>query len=409
MSLVYLLAQDDFDIRAITVSGTGLVHCDAGVDQVLGLLELVGADDVPVACGPDRPLEGFNAFPTSWRVGADELYGLDLPAGGKPVNLSAPELIVSVVGASDRRVLVYADGPQTNLASALRLDPSIAEKIERVFAMGGAFDVAGNTDRNPDAEWNIWVDPVAADEVFRSLPVTLVPLDATNQVPLHIFHLAALEEAAVTPGGRAMVTMLQGNEQLAFGGLFFWDQLTAGLLVDTTLGSAEERMVEVIVGDDRTTAGATRFADAGSPVNVVTDVDASRFETEFLSTIAGTEIGSIETVTDMVFGFDGDEWSVQVPAEAAPGTFTVDLSNGGEGDVLVVFGWLIEGGTLDDAEAWDSIDQPPFYDFERAIATGPATQIYAVVELTEPRDYVLYGLDFLGGRPTLIGVITVSD
>lgn len=199
MSILFLLAQEDLDVRAITVSGTGLVHCEAGVEQVLGLLALVGADSVPVACGPEDPVAGFNTFPVSWRNGADAAYGLELPPGENPARLDAPDLIASVISEALTPVVVYADGPQTNLAYALLTDPTIADNVEMAYLMGGAIDVGGNSIRNPTAEWNIWVDPVAADEVLRSgIPITLVTLDATNQVPLHLFHLAPEAFSSIT-------------------------------------------------------------------------------------------------------------------------------------------------------------------------------------------------------------------
>lgn len=408
MSVLYLLAEETYDIRAITVSGTGLVHCDRGVEQVLGLLALVGADHVPVACGPENPLEGHNRFPLDWRMGADDLYGLELPEGGAPSVLSAPELIASAIAESDVPVVVYADGPQTNLASALRLDPSIAANVERVVAMGGAFDAAGNAGPNPDAEWNVWVDPVAAAEVFGVLPVTLVPLDATNQVPLNLFHLAALEKSVASPAGRAVVTMLDGNEQLAFGGLFFWDQLAAALLVDPTYATVEHRTVEVVLDDDRRVAGVTRTAAGGSPMEVAVDVDTARFETEFLSVIAGADVGPIVMDADWLVAFDGDAWSVAIPAELPSGRFIVELANDGGGDVVAVFGWLTGGATLQDAEAWESIDQPPFYEFEDAAFAAAGTRTFAFVDLPEPRDYVFYGLDFAASRATMLAAVEVA-
>ena len=86
---------------------------------------------------------------------------------------------------------IVALGPLTNLAEALLATPSLADKIARIVIMGGALRVAGNIrELNPRiensfAEWNIFCDPYAADVVFQSgAPITLVPLDATNQAPL---------------------------------------------------------------------------------------------------------------------------------------------------------------------------------------------------------------------------------
>jgi len=84
---------------------------------------------------------------------------------------------------------VFVSGSHTNLAESLRLDPGIGEHILGVYLMGGSVYVPGNIEsdwpeiHNTVAEWNIWVDPLAASEVFTSgLPLHLIPIDATNQV-----------------------------------------------------------------------------------------------------------------------------------------------------------------------------------------------------------------------------------
>ena len=74
---------------------------------------------------------------------------------------------------------IVAVGPLTNVASALRRAPRIGDGIERIAIMGGAIGL-GNT--TPSAEFNIHVDPEAADEVFRAgIPITLVPLEVTHR------------------------------------------------------------------------------------------------------------------------------------------------------------------------------------------------------------------------------------
>jgi inosine-uridine nucleoside N-ribohydrolase len=410
MSILYLLEQEGLNILAITVSGTGLVHCDAGVEQVLGLLNLVEADPVPVACGPENPLEGFNAFPTSWRVGADEAYGLELPPGNEASSMSAPELLALAISESSRPVVIYADGPQTNLASALRLDPDISQNVERAFVMGGAIDVAGNTTRNPDAEWNIWVDPVAASEVFRSgIPVTLVPLDATNQVPLNTFHLTALEEHQSTPGGEAVVAMLQENDQVAAGGLYFWDQLTAALLVDETLATGSARTIEVVLDQDRTAAGVTVDSAAGSEMTVIDSVDTGRFETHFLSAIAGEDVGPIMIDADWTGSHDGTEWTVDLPGSLHMGRYSVQIENTGDRDAGLVVGYLTDGATVQDIVDWESREQPPFYEVTGVVFVAQGSSTVSLVEIDVPATYVLVGFEDSDDLPDILASYEVTE
>ena len=104
--------------------------------------------------------------------------------------------------AATEPVTLITLGPLTNVAAALQLDDGLAADIERVVVMGGAFDVAGNTAgaqpppaRNV-AEWNIYADPAAARDVVQAeLPLTFVPLDATNRVPLDRVRAASGDRA----------------------------------------------------------------------------------------------------------------------------------------------------------------------------------------------------------------------
>lgn len=410
MSILYFLEQEELNVLAITVSGTGLVHCDAGVDQVLGLLALVGADPVPVACGPEEPIAGFNSFPTSWRAGADDAYGLVLPAGNEASTSSAPELLASVIAESPKPVVVYADGPQTNLAHALMLDPGLVENVERAFVMGGAIEVSGNAIRNPEAEWNIWVDPVAADEVFRSgMPITLVTLDATNQVPLNLFHLAALEEHQSSPAAEAVVTMLQGNDQIATGGLYFWDQLTAALLVDETLATSSERSVEVVLSDDRATAGVTIEDSTGTPMDVIETVDVQGFETHFLSVIAGTDVGPVVVEADWNGVFDGTEWSMDLPDSLRTGRYSVQIENRGERDAGLVVGYLTEGATVQDMWDWESRDQPPFYEVTGFVFVTAGSSLVSAVDIDIPATYVFVGFEDSEAVPDILASYEVTE
>ena len=74
-SALFLLSHPNVDVRAITVTGTGEVHCGPGVEYALGLVALSGHEDIPVACGRETPLAGNHVFPAEWRKSADEGYG----------------------------------------------------------------------------------------------------------------------------------------------------------------------------------------------------------------------------------------------------------------------------------------------------------------------------------------------
>jgi inosine-uridine nucleoside N-ribohydrolase len=189
LALLYFLNNPNFDVRAVTVS-CGEAHPELFAPHVQQLLEKIGRADIPVGAGRATPLEGNNVFPDPWRQASDNFWGISLPE--VTINQeprSAAELIIETINKSPQPVMVFVSGTHTNLAEAFRLDPSIKGHIREVQIMGGSIHVPGNIKSdwpaidNSVAEWNIWVDPVAAREVFTSgIPLHLNPLDATKQV-----------------------------------------------------------------------------------------------------------------------------------------------------------------------------------------------------------------------------------
>jgi len=189
IALMYFLRNPLYEVRAVTVS-QGEAHPKLFAEHLAQFLAELGRDNIPVGFGRDTPLEGDNAFPEPWRNASDLFYEIDLL---ESVGVSAPrpasQLFIETLSQSTEPILVFVSGTHTNLAEALRIDPNIRENIRGVYVMGGNIYVPGNIENdwpeihNAVAEWNVWVDPVAAREVFTAgLPIHLVPLDATNQI-----------------------------------------------------------------------------------------------------------------------------------------------------------------------------------------------------------------------------------
>lgn len=197
-ALAYLLSKPEFDLQAITMShGVARPESESfqtGLKQLLGRLEVT---DVPVGIGSAILLAGNNAFPEFIRNDADKFYApfVSVPAAIPDIEFTtAAELIVETVNSSPDPVAIFSAGSFTNLAQALRIDPSIVDNISVVQTMGGAVNVPGNlgvTDEPPFstnqvAEFNVWTDPLAASEVFaageKGLNIHMMPLDGTNQV-----------------------------------------------------------------------------------------------------------------------------------------------------------------------------------------------------------------------------------
>lgn len=287
---LFLMAHPNVDLKAITVSGTGEAHCQPGVANALGLVALSARAGIPVACGRETPLAGNHAFPEAWRLSADKVYGVSIPAGGQASPSSAPDLIAEVIQESDKPISIVATGPLTNIAEAIQKVPGIVSKVKMIYIMGGAINVRGNVGseslgiQNEIAEWNIYIDPRAANIVFDSgIPITLVPLDATRDVPVTRKFHQVLGDHFTTPAAKFVYDLIEANlDFVDSGGFQFWDSLTAAIFTDESLVSFEEMQL-VVLEDEGPQSGFTKPDEGGANVRVAVGADKGEFEKLFLT------------------------------------------------------------------------------------------------------------------------------
>ena len=138
----------------------------------------------------------------------------------------------------------------------------------------------------------MWVDPLAAKEVIEGMQVTLVPLDATDDVPFTTFFVDALAEHATSPGAEAAHQIILANEDIFTGpGYAFWDTLATALVFRPELATWDEAPVLVTASQDAVAGWIDRW-DEGKSVRFASTVpDPLAFEREYLSVLTG------ETVT----------------------------------------------------------------------------------------------------------------
>ncbi len=183
-ALGFLAARPDVELLAVTMPATGEADCSPGAVTTRAILDAAGRVDVPIGCGGE-PLDGTNEWPTQWSESADALAAIVAPGAGEPTYHDAESMLLETLTAADAPVTIVALGPLTNIAAVLQTDPSLADRIEQIIVMGGAVSVAGNVEPDRAAEWNFHAHPGAAQSVIDSgVPIALVPLDATDQVPL---------------------------------------------------------------------------------------------------------------------------------------------------------------------------------------------------------------------------------
>jgi purine nucleosidase len=163
------------------------------------VMELAGRTDVPICAGADRPLDV--PLVTAEHVHGDTgLNGVELPDPTLALDpRHAVDFIVQTLREREAGTVTLCPlGPLTNIALALRQAPDIAPRIRRIVLMGGGCFEGGNV--TPAAEFNIYVDPQAAHEVFTSgVPITMAPLDVTHEA----LTTAARIEAIRSIGNRA--------------------------------------------------------------------------------------------------------------------------------------------------------------------------------------------------------------
>lgn len=289
-SALFLLSHPNVDVRAITVTGTGEVHCGPGVEYALGLVALSGHAEIPIACGRETPLAGNHVFPAEWRQDADEGYGVAMPKGGDPSDLSAADVIIELAQNSEEPITIVAVGPLTNLAEAFQKAPQISANIAEIYIMGGAVEVEGNVGNsgvginNEYAEWNIYIDPFAANVVFNSgAPIILVPLDATKDVPITRRFHRALGDNRNTPSANLVHDILTANlDFVDSGGFQFWDSLTSAIFTDPSVATFEEFQLTV-VEEEGPESGYTKPDPNGATIKVATSASREKFESLLLT------------------------------------------------------------------------------------------------------------------------------
>ena len=272
MAIAFLLARRDVNIEAITVCN-GLAHVDQGARNVLRLLELSGREEIPVFVGQSSPLQGQASFPAPWRKTSDSLLESDLPRSRlAPKQESATDFLIRRLKRGNKNVRLLALGPLTNIGQVLQKAPESSRTIEELVISGGAVDVPGNlgdggyfkTD-NVTAEWNMFVDPLAAWLVLQAgIQTTFVPLDVTNRVQIDGDFLRTFEGSHRGPLARLVYNILDASREYIETGFYFaWDPLVAAIFVEP--GIATLRPTAIKICRDTPYEGRTEAVQGGKP------------------------------------------------------------------------------------------------------------------------------------------------
>ena len=292
MAILYLLNTPRVDIKAITTVGDGMSRWEYGARNISNLLELAEYPRIPVSYGARKSLSPAGTFPTQWRNEVDDVMGIKLPTNPvNPVQVRSPELMADIILKSPIKVNILCIAPMTNLALALAKTPAIKENIERIYIMGGAVLIPGNVVgrpqgfRNRVAEYNIFLDAKAAQDVFDSgIPITLVPLDAMQHVPITKQFLDRLAEKRKTSSANFVYEITKPYVDMQRVRTYFWDPLAAVIMTHPEVATYRDLKLTINLkkGPEY---GRLMMTKVGPTIQVVTQVNAQAFYDTFLNTL----------------------------------------------------------------------------------------------------------------------------
>lgn len=215
VAILLALASPELDVLGITAVA-GNVPLRLTEKNARKICELAGKPDTRVFAGASRPM--VRPLVTAEEVhGKTGLDGPDLPEPKMPLqDRHAVDFIVDTLMAEEPDTVTLCPlGPLTNIALALVREPRIAKRIAEIVLMGGGFFEGGNV--TPAAEFNIYVDPHAAEVVFGSgVPIAMMPLDVTHKALTTAKRVAAFRKLG-TRVGIATAQMLDFFERFDEG------------------------------------------------------------------------------------------------------------------------------------------------------------------------------------------------
>lgn len=247
LTFLLALASPEIKLEALTS-----VHGNIGIENTtrnaLSVLELANASHIPVARGCEVPIISRSYTSGKNVHGIKGVGNAELPEPkAKVVNQHAIDFLIEKINAEPNQVSVFPIGPLTNIALAIRKEPSFAKNIKELVIMGGAIKQGGNA--TPLAEFNIYADPHAAHVVFHSgIPIKLIPLDVTYQCLLTSADIEKINQSK-SPIARfikdATDVYLDFYRKHGIDGCALHDPLTLATIIAPELLTFEEHYVDV--------------------------------------------------------------------------------------------------------------------------------------------------------------------
>ena len=273
IALILALASPELKVLAVTTSA-GNQTPDKTLNNALRILTLLGRDDIPVAAGAPKPLARELIIADNVH-GESGLDGPKLPDPAfAPQAMTGIELMARCLRESPEPVTLVPTGPLTNIALLMAAHPELKSKIARIVLMGGA---AGAGNWTPAAEFNIYVDPEAADMVFKSgIPITMCGLDVTHEAQVMDEDIERVR-AITNPVAQCVAGLLDffmiyhRDPKWGFAGAPLHDPCTIAWLLNPALFHGVECRVDIETRGEHT-VGMTvvdRYGLSGKPANAL--------------------------------------------------------------------------------------------------------------------------------------------
>lgn len=282
--LLALASPEDIDVLGITCVA-GNVPLDLTSKNARIICELAGKPDVPIYAGCDRPM-GRDLVTAEHVHGKTGLNGPVLPDPTMPLQDGhAVDFIIDTLRQSaPKSVTLCALGPLTNIATAFEKAPDVTLAVQEIVLMGGAYFEVGNI--TPTAEFNIYVDPQAADITVKSkIPIIVMPLDVTHKALVTPPRNDAFR-ALGTPVGTAVAQMTDfferfDKEKYGSDGAPLHDPCVMAYLINPDLFAGRHINVEIETQSEltmgMTVADWWRVTDRPANALFVKDIDADGF------------------------------------------------------------------------------------------------------------------------------------
>ena len=280
LAIINAIADNNINLLGIsTVAGNVELHHTSR--NTLDILEHLDSD-IPVYEGCHKPLTRDLHIAAEFH-GEEGMGDLYLKPSSKKIQKSFGKFYLECARKHPNEVILVAVGPLTNVADALKNYPELKDLLKEVIFMGGSLS-GGNV--TPHAEFNIFVDPEAANLVLRSgLPVTMIGLDATMKAKFSKDELDGLRNLPSLYSEFSMEifdSMFRVRKAIGLETVVFHDSIGLISALYKEAFRFENKNLLVDEGDKR---GETRVDENGYPVKVAMDFDKEWFKKYLLTVL----------------------------------------------------------------------------------------------------------------------------